>query len=206
MLISIVYVYQMTEAHDWKACCTVLYRPGWVCVCLGYMRLSIQTSEPQDNTNTKQQQHTSTLTCSPSFYFTPLPSPVYIPGWLELRVVQTGLRLQRSASFSRVVALKAHTFHPALRKQENHWIWGESGLHSEFQDSQSYIVRPCLKKTDPPLSSSWLSVALHLGVEPRIGMATVVLGNGVEVSWMHLPCRISHYCGPLVQTLNNMNI
>jgi hypothetical protein len=26
------------------------------------------------------------------------------------------------------------------------WVRGQPGLHSEFQDSQSYTLRPCLKK------------------------------------------------------------
>ena len=26
------------------------------------------------------------------------------------------------------------------------WIWGQCGLQSEFQDSQSYMIRPCLKR------------------------------------------------------------
>jgi hypothetical protein len=39
---------------------------------------------------------------------------------------------------------------PALgrqRKARSLSVWGQPGLHSEFQDSQSYIVRPCLKTT-----------------------------------------------------------
>ena len=25
------------------------------------------------------------------------------------------------------------------------WVWGQAGLQSEFQDSQGYIEKPCLK-------------------------------------------------------------
>ena len=27
------------------------------------------------------------------------------------------------------------------------WIWSQPGLHGEFQDSQGYIMKACLKKT-----------------------------------------------------------
>ena len=26
------------------------------------------------------------------------------------------------------------------------WVWGQSGLLSEFQDNQGYTEKPCLKK------------------------------------------------------------
>jgi hypothetical protein len=32
------------------------------------------------------------------------------------------------------------------------WIWGQPGLHTEFQASQVYLVRPCLKKTNKNLA------------------------------------------------------
>jgi hypothetical protein len=28
----------------------------------------------------------------------------------------------------------------------NFWVWGQPGLQSEFQDSQGYAEKPCLKK------------------------------------------------------------
>ena len=36
---------------------------------------------------------------------------------------------------------------PALRRQRqaDFWVQGQSGLQSEFQDSQGYIEKPCLK-------------------------------------------------------------
>jgi hypothetical protein len=37
---------------------------------------------------------------------------------------------------------------PALRRQRQAdlWVRGQPGLHSEFQDSQGYTEKPCLKK------------------------------------------------------------
>jgi hypothetical protein len=37
---------------------------------------------------------------------------------------------------------------PALgrQKQADFWVPGQPGLQSEFQDSQGYIEKPCLKK------------------------------------------------------------
>jgi hypothetical protein len=37
---------------------------------------------------------------------------------------------------------------PALRRQRqvDFWVWGQPGLQSEFQDSQGYTEKPCLRK------------------------------------------------------------
>jgi hypothetical protein len=37
---------------------------------------------------------------------------------------------------------------PALgrQRQVDFWVWGQPGLQSEFQDSQGYTEKPCLKK------------------------------------------------------------
>jgi hypothetical protein len=37
---------------------------------------------------------------------------------------------------------------PALgrQRQVDFWVWGQLGLQSEFQDSQGYTEKPCLKK------------------------------------------------------------
>jgi hypothetical protein len=32
------------------------------------------------------------------------------------------------------------------QRQADFWVWGQSGLQSEFQDSQGYTEKPCLKK------------------------------------------------------------
>jgi hypothetical protein len=41
---------------------------------------------------------------------------------------------------------------PALgrQRQANFWVRGQPGLQSEFQDTQSYTEKPCLKKTKKP--------------------------------------------------------
>jgi hypothetical protein len=38
---------------------------------------------------------------------------------------------------------------PALgrERQEDFWVQGQPGLQSEFQDSQGYTEKPCLKKS-----------------------------------------------------------
>jgi hypothetical protein len=38
---------------------------------------------------------------------------------------------------------------PALvrQRQADFWVWGQPGLQSEFQDSQGYTEKPCLKTT-----------------------------------------------------------
>ena len=42
-----------------------------------------------------------------------------------------------------------HTFNPSTQDVEaggSLWVRGQHSLHSKFQDSQSYVVRPCLAK------------------------------------------------------------
>ena len=34
------------------------------------------------------------------------------------------------------------------QRQEDFWVQGQSGLQSEFQDSQGYIEKPCLENTN----------------------------------------------------------
>jgi hypothetical protein len=36
------------------------------------------------------------------------------------------------------------------QRQVDFWDGGQPGLHSEFQDSQSYTEKPCLNPTPPP--------------------------------------------------------
>jgi hypothetical protein len=45
-------------------------------------------------------------------------------------------------------AVVAHALIPALgrQRQVDFWVRGQPGLQSEFQDSQSYRVKPCLEK------------------------------------------------------------
>jgi hypothetical protein len=47
----------------------------------------------------------------------------------------------------------AHFFSPGFREAEvvgSLWVWGQNGLQSEFQDSQDYTEKPCLKKKKMP--------------------------------------------------------
>ena len=39
----------------------------------------------------------------------------------------------------------AHAFNPRQR-QADFWVQGQPGLQSEFQDSQGYAEKPCLRK------------------------------------------------------------
>ena len=43
----------------------------------------------------------------------------------------------------------AHSFNLALgrQRQVDFWVWGQTGLQSEYQDSQGYTENPCLEKT-----------------------------------------------------------
>jgi hypothetical protein len=45
-------------------------------------------------------------------------------------------------------AVVAHAFNPSTREAEagDFWVRGQHGLQSEFQDSQGYTEKPCLKK------------------------------------------------------------
>ena len=47
------------------------------------------------------------------------------------------------------LGVPGHTSDPNTQEAEadkSLWIWDQPGLQSEFQDSQDYIERPCLKK------------------------------------------------------------
>ena len=39
----------------------------------------------------------------------------------------------------------AYAFNPSTQEAEL-WVWSQPGLQSEFQDSQGYTEKPCLKK------------------------------------------------------------
>jgi hypothetical protein len=43
----------------------------------------------------------------------------------------------------------AHVFNPSpgRQRQVDFWVRGQLSLQSEFQDSQAYTEKPCLKKT-----------------------------------------------------------
>jgi hypothetical protein len=71
---------------------------------------------------------------------------------------------------------------PALgrQRQANFWVWGQPGLQSEFQDSQGYTEKPCLKKkkvsahrgnnyrTVYRVGKFFISCASHRGLKSRI--------------------------------------
>jgi hypothetical protein len=46
---------------------------------------------------------------------------------------------------------------PTLRRQKqvDFWVRGQPGLQVEFQDSQGYTEKPCLKKTKEKKLSVW---------------------------------------------------
>jgi hypothetical protein len=47
-----------------------------------------------------------------------------------------------------VAGLVARAFNPSTQRQRqaDFWVRGQPGLQSEFQDSQGYSEKPCLKK------------------------------------------------------------
>ena len=48
-----------------------------------------------------------------------------------------------------VPGIVLHTFNPSTGEVEaggSLWLWGQPGLQSEFQDSQGYTEKSCLKK------------------------------------------------------------
>ena len=61
----------------------------------------------------------------------------------------------------------SYTWWPCLdfqlrrQKQVDLWVHDQPGLHSEFQDSQSYIVRPCLKKGVGSGGKGWRDGLVH---------------------------------------------
>jgi hypothetical protein len=40
-------------------------------------------------------------------------------------------------------------FNPSFgrQRQADFWVWGQTGLQSEFEDSQDYTEKPCLEKS-----------------------------------------------------------
>lgn len=54
-----------------------------------------------------------------------------------------------------MLGVRAHVS-PRTQKAEageSHWVWGQTGLPSEFQDSQVDVERPYLKQTKKNLNS-----------------------------------------------------
>jgi hypothetical protein len=59
---------------------------------------------------------------------------------------------------------------PALgrQRQADFWVRGQSGLESEFQDSQGYAEKPCLEKTNKNKVSSSNMECLDVPRLPQI--------------------------------------
>jgi hypothetical protein len=55
---------------------------------------------------------------------------------------------------------------PALgrQKQADFWVWGQPGLQSEFQDSQGYTEKPCLRKKTKQKQTNKQNISTELSV------------------------------------------
>jgi hypothetical protein len=53
---------------------------------------------------------------------------------------------------------------PALgrQRQVDFWVRGQSGLQSEFQDSQSYTEKPCLEKQKKKQKQIYIYVYVYI--------------------------------------------
>ena len=60
----------------------------------------------------------------------------------------------------------AHTFipNPTLERQRqaDFWVRGQSGIHSEFQDSQTYTEKPCLETKQNKTKQNKKRFVLHV--------------------------------------------
>jgi hypothetical protein len=77
--------------------------------------------------------------------------PSHIPALLSVRYQQADGLCAR-ASVKKVVQSWVWWRTPLIpalgrQRQVDLWVWGQPGLHSEFQDSQDYTEKPCLEKT-----------------------------------------------------------
>jgi hypothetical protein len=59
-------------------------------------------------------------------------------------------------------AVVAHTFNPSTWRQRrvDFWVQGQPGLQSEFQDSQGYTEKPCLKNKNKYIYIKWASISV----------------------------------------------
>jgi hypothetical protein len=74
--------------------------------------------------------------------------------------------------------MAAHAFNPSTWEAEagGFLSWSQPGLQSEFQDSQDYTEKPCLKKpTDPQLGRIFLFYLLIYLVIFETGFPCVAL-------------------------------
>jgi hypothetical protein len=56
------------------------------------------------------------------------------------------------------------------QRQADFWVWGQPGLQSEFQDSQGYTEKPCLKK-----KKKFVSFAHRTGVSLCEGITEMTI-------------------------------
>jgi hypothetical protein len=74
---------------------------------------------------------------------------------------------------------------PALgigrHRQVDFWVWGQPGLQSEFQDSQGYTEKPCLKKTT------------HTHTHKKTLWTSALPHTYVTISPCHLSCYLAKY-------------
>jgi hypothetical protein len=71
-----------------------------------------------------------------------------------------------------------HTFNPALgrQRQVNFWVRNHPSLQSEFQDSQGYTEKPCLKQTNK--NTKWKNIFYTKGsMLGRIMTSVIVHGR-----------------------------
>jgi hypothetical protein len=100
---------------------------------------------------------------------------------------------------------------PALVKQRQvgFWVWGQPGLHSEFQDNQVYTERPCLekptkkKKKKKTYHSMLFKQTLILGINESIKYRiTSYVQYDSKSSFTRASFDLLHFCicplGPLV--------
>jgi hypothetical protein len=58
----------------------------------------------------------------------------------------------------------------ALGRQADFWVRGQPGVQSEFQDSQGYTEKPCLKKPKPkPKKKQKQKTNKKTGTYPQFG-------------------------------------
>jgi hypothetical protein len=77
---------------------------------------------------------------------------------------------------------------PALRrqKQADFWVQGQPGLQSEFQDSQGYTEKPCLKtqKTKNKQTNKKTSEMPSVSFTPKETKPVSLLSLGPKYSWI----------------------
>jgi hypothetical protein len=86
---------------------------------------------------------------------------------------------------------------PALgrQRQADLWVWGQPGLQSEFQDSQGYTEKPCLKKKKKKKTCLGAMATVGPGDVPSLGLGWGWV-QGRPPIWF-----FSCVCAPLVWLL-----